>query len=82
MYRIAGVFVLLLLPVAIVTNLFKALAFYLERVGKIAYYGLTLTIWGRKGMHIIVSKELRDLSKKNIELLQRKKDLLSLVETT
>ncbi len=80
MERAIGLLMLITLPLAAVTNLFRAVGFYAERVGKLAVYGTLLVFLGRRGADMVIKMEAKRLRKQSIELWRRRERLMSFKE--
>jgi len=82
MERAIGLLLLLTLPIAAVTNLLKAVGFYVEKVGRITLYGVLLLLLGRRGADMVIGMEVRRLKKESIELWRKRERLMSFREET
>ena len=80
MERVIGLLLLLTLPVAAVTNLLKAVGFYVEKVGRITLYGALLLLLGRRGADMVISMEVKRLKKQSMKLWSKKERLMSFKE--
>ncbi len=78
MERAIGLLILVFLPVAVVTNLFRAAWFYLERVSKLVIYGFVLLTLGKRGADVIIDMEIKRLKKQSMNLWNRQERLIYL----